>query len=514
MSERGNRIIVFDTTLRDGEQTPGVNLNLNEKLEIARQLELCGVDVIEAGFPAASPGDFEAVKAVAGAVNCSVAALCRCVEGDIRKGWEAVKDAAKPRIHVFLATSPIHMQYKLQMEPDEVLRRAMEGVALAKRLCEDVEFSCEDASRSEAQFLYRILEAVIDAGANTVNIPDTVGYALPDEFGALIRGVRENVRNIDKAVVSVHCHNDLGLAVANTISALQNGACQFECTINGIGERAGNCAMEEVIMAISSRSQQFNLAHGIDTTKIYRTSKRVSKLTSVPVSVCKAIVGANAFAHESGIHQHGVLANPLTYEIMTPESVGRDGNTMILGKLSGRHAFDSRLSALGYELSKEELDDAFKRFKNLADRKKKITDDDLEALVRHEISDVPDTFKLDTFQIQSGNKMRAMASVSLIADGKVMTEAATGDGPVDAAYNAAARIVGGEWPLSSYDIKAVTEGEDALGEVVVRVKKGDRLYTGRGLATDVIEASILAFVNAINRVFAERPEAPAEAKEG
>ncbi|HHY51638.1 MAG TPA: 2-isopropylmalate synthase [Clostridiales bacterium] len=499
---QNNRIIIFDTTLRDGEQTPGVNLNLSEKLEIARHLESLGVDVIEAGFPAASPGDFEAVRAVSQNVNCSVAALCRCVPDDIHKGWEAVKYSKNPRLHVFLATSDIHMKYKLRMEPDEVLRRAVEGVRLAKSFCDNVEFSCEDASRSRPEFLYRVLEAVIEAGATTVNIPDTVGYATPPEFGRLIQSIFENVPNISKAVVSVHCHNDLGMAVANTLSAIENGARQIETTINGLGERAGNCSMEEAVMALTVRSSYYGMEHGIDTTKIYRTSQRVSKFTGVPVAINKAIVGANAFAHESGIHQHGVLANPMTYEIMTPQSVGKTDSTLVLGKLSGRHAFAEKLSSMGYNLSKEEIDDAFARFKVLADRKKTITDQDLEVLITQKVAEVPEFYRLETFQIQSGNKMHAMASVTLVYNDQEFTQAATGDGPIDAAYNAAAQIVGGEWHLTAYDIKAVTEGVDALGEVIVRVNREGKTFTGRGVSTDIIEASILAYVNAINRALA------------
>lgn len=502
MAKNQNRIIIFDTTLRDGEQTPGVNLNLNEKVEIAKQLEALGVDVIEAGFPAASPGDFEAVRAVSQYVSCSVAALCRCVEGDITKGWEAVKYGKKPRIHVFLATSDIHMKYKLKMEPEQVLERAKAGVALAKSFCNDVEFSCEDASRSDPAFLYKVLEAVIDAGATTVNIPDTVGYAAPNEFGALIRGVKENVPNISKAVISVHCHNDLGLAVANTLSAVENGALQIETTINGIGERAGNCSMEEAIMALNTRTAYFNICHGIDTTKIYRTSQRVSSLTGVQVSVYKAIVGANAFAHESGIHQHGVLVNPMTYEIMTPQSVGKTESTMVLGKLSGRHAFVDRLSSMGFSLSKDEIDAAFARFKDLADKKKDITDDDIEALVGNMMG-IPEYYRLDSFQIQSGNKMQSMASITLVHEDNTYTEAATGDGPIDSAYNAATRIIGGEWALASYDIKAVTGGMDALGEVTVRVEHNGETHMGKGLSTDIIEASVLAYVNAVNRAIAK-----------
>lgn len=499
-----NKIIIFDTTLRDGEQTPGVNLNLNEKLEIARQLEKLGVDVIEAGFPAASPGDAEAVRKVAENVNCGVAALCRCVKSDIEKGWEAVSVAKKPRIHVFLATSEIHMKYKLRMTPDEVYQTAIESVKYAKTFCDDVEFSCEDASRSEPKFLYKILEAVIDAGAKTVNIPDTVGYAMPEEFGNLIKGITENVPNIDKAIISVHCHDDLGLAVANTLSAIKNGALQIETTINGIGERAGNCSMEEVIMSIATRGNEYNVGHNIDTTRIYRTSQRVSKLTGVPVSVYKAIVGDNAFAHESGIHQHGVLANPMTYEIMTPKSVGKSKSTMVLGKLSGRHAFADHLESMGYKLDKEEIDVAFVEFKQLADRKKDITDDDLEAIISHTVGgNIEEEFyKIDTFQVHSGNKSQAMASITLSYNGELYSEAANGDGQVDAACNAITRIVGGEWSLISYDIKAVTGGIDALGEVIMRVKHNDKEYTGRGLSTDVVEASIIAYVNAVNRALA------------
>lgn len=497
-----NRIIIFDTTLRDGEQTPGVNLNVSEKVEIAKQLEALGVDIIEAGFPAASPGDFEAVRAVSQNVGCGVAALCRCVNADIERGWEAVKYSKRPRLHLFLATSDIHMKYKLNMEPEQVLQRVTDGVTLAKSFCNDIEFSCEDGSRTTPEFLYKVLEAAIGAGATTVNIPDTVGYAVPGEFGALIRGVRENVRNIDNAVISVHCHNDLGLAVANTLAAVENGARQIETTINGLGERAGNCSLEEAVMTLATRNRHFNITHGIDTTKIYRTSQRVAGFTKVPIPVCKAIVGANAFAHESGIHQHGVLANPMTYEIMTPQSVGKTESTMVLGKLSGRHAFSDRLAAMGYALTKNEIDNAFARFKDLADRKKDITDEDLEALVSNR-ADVPEYYKLDCFQIQSGNKMQAMASITLIHDDNAVSEAATGDGPIDAAYNAAARIIGGEWSLASYDIKAVTAGMDALGEVTVRVRHDGQLHVGSGLSTDIIEASIQAYINAVNRAISK-----------
>lgn len=502
MSQQNARVTILDTTLRDGEQTPGVNLNLNEKLEIARQLEKLGVDIIEAGFPAASPGDFEAVRAVSQSVRRSVAALCRCTESDIQKGWQAVKYSVAPRLHLFLATSEIHMAHKLKMTPDETLQTAVESVRLARSLCPDVQFSCEDASRSDPAFLHRILEAVIREGAKTVGIADTVGYAVPHEFGKLVAGIRENVPGIEDVTLSVHCHNDLGLAVANTLAALRNGARQMDTTINGLGERAGNCPMEEVVMGLYVRKELLGLTTGVDTTRLYRTSKRVSKLTGVPLPVCKAIVGQNAFSHESGIHQHGVLQNPLTYEIMTPQSIGKLENTLVLGKLSGRHAFQERLKDMGYLLGDEDLDHAFQEFKELADRKKRITDSDLEAIVGHRLTDVPDYYSLTAYQIQSGNKLQSMASVTLEHDGETFTEAATGDGPVDAVCNAAVRIVGGDWPLETYDIKAVTSGMDALGEVVVRVRHDGVMHTGRGLSTDIIEASLLAFINAINRALA------------
>lgn len=507
------RIIILDTTLRDGEQTPGVNLNLSEKLEIARLLEKLGVDIIEAGFPASSPGDFEAVRAVSLDVECGVAALCRCTSGDIERGWEALKYSKAPRLHLFLATSDLHMRYKLHMDRGEVLRRAAEAVVLAKSLCNDVEFSCEDASRTDPAFLYQVIETVIKAGATTVNLPDTVGYAMPVEYGRLIRDVYEHVPNIGGAVLSVHCHNDLGLAVANTLIGLQYGARQIETTINGLGERAGNCPMEDVVMAMTTRGVLFGMGNGIRTTRLHRTSQRVARLTGVPVPVNKAIVGANAFAHQSGIHQHGVLQNPMTYEIMTPQSVGKPESTMVLGKLSGRHAFAERLVEMGYTLPPEDLGAVFEEFKKLADAKKSITDQDLAALVSHRVTDVPDYYRVEAFQIQSGNQMggkiQAMASITLMHDDEHYTEAATGDGPVDAACNAAMRIVGGEWTLISYDIKAVTGGLDALGEVTVRVKHGDSMHTGRGLSTDVIEASILAYINAINRAHAVSARKPA-----
>jgi len=499
------QIKIFDTTLRDGEQTPGVNLNINEKLEIARQLEKLGVDIIEAGFAIASPGDFEAVKAVAQNIsNCTIASLCRAVEKDIDRAWEAVQYAKKPRIHTFLATSDIHMKYKLKMTEEEVLQRAIAMVKYSKSLCEDVEFSAEDASRTRPDFLYKVIEGVINAGATVVNIPDTVGYSTPVEFGNLIKGIKNSVPNIDKVDVSVHCHNDLGLAVANSLSALVNGATQLECTINGLGERAGNASVEEIIMGINTRKDYYtDFTHNIKTEQIYRTSKLVSSLSGIDVQPNKAIVGANAFAHESGIHQHGVLSEKSTYEIMTPESIGLTQNRMVLGKLSGRHAFEERLKELGYTLNQEEVQKAFEQFKKLADKKKEVTDRDIEALVKENVSEIAEVFELESFQISSGNKVISTSVISLKRNGEIFSEAATGDGPVDAAFNAMDRVVGFSMELEEYSLRAVTEGKDALGEVAVKVSKNGKNFTGRGVSTDVVEASIKAYLNAINRVLGE-----------
>ena len=499
------RIKIFDTTLRDGEQTPGVNLNIQEKLEIARQLAKLGVDIVEAGFAISSPGDFMAVKTVAENVKgITVASLCRTVEKDIDRAWEALQNAESPCIHTFIATSDIHMKYKLKMSGEEVLQRAAAMVKYARAYCGMVEFSAEDASRTRPEFLYRVLEAVINAGATIVNIPDTVGYASPEEFGLLIKRIKDNVANIDKADISVHCHNDLGLAVANSLAAMRNGATQLECTINGLGERAGNASLEEIIMGIETRKDYYgNIIHNIDTRQIYRTSKLVSSLTGLNVQPNKAIVGANAFAHESGIHQHGVLAEKTTYEIMTPESIGLSQNRMVLGKLSGRHAFEDRLKELGYNLSAEDITKAFEQFKNLADKKKTVLDKDIEALVEEKVSEVEETYRLDSFQINSGNKVIATATVSLVRNGKPVTEAATGDGPVNAAFNAIERTVGFGLELQDYSLRGVTEGADALGEATVRVLKDGRIFVGRGVSTDIIEASVKAYLHAINRVISE-----------
>lgn len=501
-----NRIKFFDTTLRDGEQTPGVSLNIQEKLEIARQLVRLGVDVIEAGFAISSPGDFLAVKTVSENVKgVIIASLSRAVEKDIDRAWEAVCNAENPRIHTFIATSDIHMKYKLKMSEEEVLERAVAMVKYAKKYCSDVEFSAEDASRSRTDFLYRISEEVIKAGATVINIPDTVGYSSPEEFGLLIKGIRENVAGIDKVDLSVHCHNDLGLAVANSLEAMKNGATQFECTVNGLGERAGNASIEEMIMGINTRKDYYgDITHNIDTKQIYRTSKLVSSLTGISVQPNKAIVGSNAFAHESGIHQHGMLAEKSTYEIMTPESIGLSQNRMVLGKLSGKHAFEERLKEMGYKLTSEDIAKAFEDFKALADKKKTVLDRDIEALVEGKVSEVTEVYKLDSFQINSGNKVIATATVSLLINGVSSMEAATGDGPINAAFKAIERTVGFGLELQDYSLKGVTEGADALGEATVRVLKDNRIFVGRGVSTDIMEASVKAYINAINRIVSEQ----------
>ncbi|MGI6623382.1 MAG: 2-isopropylmalate synthase [Acetivibrionales bacterium] len=502
-----NRVYIFDTTLRDGEQSPGCSMNLQEKIEVAKQLERLKVDIIEAGFAISSPGDFQSVKTIAETVkDCTVASLSRALTQDIDRSWEAIKNAVSPRIHVFLATSPIHMKYKLRMSPEDVLDRAVKMVAYAKKYCSDIEFSAEDATRSEPEFLYRVFEAVINAGATVINVPDTVGYTTPDEFYQLIKNIKQNVSNSDKAIISVHCHNDLGMAVANTLAAAKAGAAQLECTINGIGERAGNAAMEEIVMAIKTRPQLFDMDLRVDTTKISRSSKLISSITGVPVQPNKAIVGANAFAHESGIHQHGVLAEKSTYEIMTPESIGLSQNAMVLGKHSGRHAFEDRLKSLGYNLSKEELDETFKKFKILADKKKVVQDADIEVLLQHKAVQIPETYKLDRFVINTGNTITATASVRLIkynGEEEVIEEVSTGDGPIDAAFKAVEKIAGVTFTLEDYTLRSVTEGQDAQGEAYVKIRSNSKIYTGKGVSTDVFEASVLSYVNAINKMIYE-----------
>lgn len=496
-------IYIFDTTLRDGEQSPGASLNTEEKIKIAHQLAKLGVDVIEAGFPISSPGDFQAVHTIAEEVRGPIiCGLARAVPEDIDRCWEAVKPAEKPRIHVFLATSKIHMKYKLRKAQKEILKLAKEMVSYAKRYTEDIEFSPEDASRTEPDFLYQVLESVIEAGATVVNIPDTVGYAFPEEFGNLIANIRDNVPNIDKAIISVHCHNDLGLATANTIAAVSNGARQVECTINGLGERAGNASLEEVVMAIRTRSDMMEITTRLNTREIINTSRLVSNLTGMPVQPNKAIVGANAFAHSSGIHQDGILKDRRTYEIIKPEDVGLKGHKMPLTARSGRHALRYHLKELGYELSEEDFQKTYERFLKLADKKKEVYDEDLQAIVEDEVIMVPQVFCLEYIHAVTGNQTIPTATVRIRKRDELLEEAACGDGPVDAAYKAIDRITGISCTLVDYNLRAVTGGKEALGEVTVRIRSQGREIAGKGASTDVIEASAKAYINAINRLVA------------
>ncbi|WDP93071.1 MAG: 2-isopropylmalate synthase [Desulfobacter sp.] len=495
------RIIIFDTTLRDGEQSPGASMNQAEKLRIATQLEALGVDVIEAGFPAASIGDYEAVKAIAGTLKrTQVAALCRASEADITRGWDAIKDAVNPRIHTFIATSELHMKYKLKMEPADVLKKAVDAVKLAASFTDNVEFSAEDGSRSDKDFLCTVFESVIDAGATTINLPDTVGYAVPEEFGELVRYVMENTSNIDKAVLSVHCHNDLGLATSNTLAAIQNGARQVEVTVNGIGERAGNTSMEEVVMTLNTRPNCFSQTTGIDTTRIYPTSRLVSMITGILVQPNRAIVGANAFAHESGIHQDGVLKNPMTYEIMKPETVGISKNNLVLGKHSGRHALNAHIKEMGYDLSDDELNKVFKKFKNLADKKKEIQDEDIEALINEGVLRSSEVFCLEYIHVLSGNTVFPTASVMLNINGRPVQGATEGSGPIDAVYNIISKLTDTKSELLRFTISALTEGTDAQGEVTVRLKEDGLVALGKGADPDIITASALAYINGLNRL--------------
>ncbi len=496
------KIFIFDTTLRDGEQCPGASLNVGQKIEMAHQLIALGVDAIEAGFPISSPGDFEAVSKVSRiAKGTIVCGLARCMEKDIKAAAAALKTARCPRIHVFLATSKIHMQYKLQKAEDEIVRLAEWGVKYARKFTDDVEFSPEDASRTEPQFLYRVVETVIRAGASTVNIPDTVGYAVPQEFGALIKGIKENVAGVDDIVVSVHCHNDLGLAVANSLAAVKNGAAQVECTINGLGERAGNASLEEIVMAIKTRKDFFREVHTtIDTRQIYPASRLVSKLTGIPVQPNKAIVGINAFSHESGIHQDGILKKRQTYEIINPQEVGLTASRLVLGKHSGRHAFKLRLQKLGYRLNEKQLEEAFENFKVLADKKKEVFDDDLQAIVEGEIAKLPTIWTLAYSHIVSGSTIAPTATIRLKhKKGAVVEKAASGDGPVDACYKAIEAIVGLKTKLLEYSINSVTQGKDALGKVRVKLLIDGRAVFGDADSTDIIEASAKAYLNAVNR---------------
>ncbi len=500
------RIIkVFDTTLRDGEQSPGASMNVEEKVIVAHQLQRLGVDIIEAGFPMASPGDFEAVRRISQEIKgVIIAGLARARDEDIERAAEDLSPAPQRRIHTFIATSDIHLQYKLRMSREAVLEAAVRAVKRARQYTDDVEFSAEDATRSDWDYLCRILEAVIDAGATTVNIPDTVGYAIPQEFGELIEYIRNRVPNIDKAVISVHCHNDLGLAVANSLTAILKGAGQVECTVNGIGERAGNAAMEEIVMALKTRPRFFEADTRIVTQEIYKTSRLVSKITGMVVQPNKAIVGANAFAHEAGIHQDGFLKERSTYEIMRPEDVGIPQSKLILGKHSGRHAFKARLEELGYRLTEEELNKAFERFKRLADQKKYIFDEDIEALVSEEVSKVPEVFRLIDLSVTSGINVKPTARVVLSVNDRIVEMTEQGDGPVDAVYRAIASITETKSSLLRFEVKGITGGTDALGEVTVTLEEDGRTVRGQGADTDIIVASAKAYINGLNKLAMKR----------
>ncbi|MCV6611155.1 MAG: 2-isopropylmalate synthase [Amphritea sp.] len=495
-----NRVIIFDTTLRDGEQSPGASMTREEKMRIAKQLEKMRVDVIEAGFAIASPGDFESVKSIADTIKDStICSLSRALDADIDRAGEALKNANSGRIHTFIATSPIHMQYKLQMEPPKVIEQAVYAVKRARNLIDDVEFSLEDASRSELDFMCRIIEQVIDAGARTINIPDTVGYAVPEEFGHTIKQLIERIPNSDKAIFSVHCHNDLGLAVANSLAAVNCGARQVECTINGLGERAGNASLEEIVMALRTREDVMGLHTGIDTTQIVPASRLVSSVTGFPVQPNKAIVGANAFAHESGIHQDGVLKHRETYEIMTAQDVGWNANKMVMGKHSGRSAFRSRLEELGTVFESDaELNEAFARFKDLADKKHEIFDEDLQALVSDTRASHYEKYKLSSLSVTSQTGETPVANVTLAVDDQESVSEASGSGPVDAAFKAIEATVNSQASLELYSVNAITSGTDSQGEVTVRLEKGGRIVNGLGADTDIIIASAKAYVHALN----------------
>ncbi len=499
---KSEHVKIFDTTLRDGEQSPGCSMDIQEKLRMARQLQKLNVDVIEAGFPIASDGDFEAVKRIAQEISgCTIAGLARANEKDIDRAWEALKHAQSARIHTFIATSDIHLQYKLKKSREQVLDESYRAVKHASQYTPDVEFSAEDATRSDPEYLAKVFSAAVEAGAKTLNVPDTVGYTCPDEFSKLIHYLKANVKDADKIVFSVHCHNDLGLAVANSLAAVQAGARQVECTVNGIGERAGNASMEEVVMTMKVRQQLFHCDTRIVTEQIYHSSKLLTLITGVSVQPNKAIVGANSFAHESGIHQDGILKNQMTYEIMTPASVGWSAHKLVLGKHSGRHAFRSRLVELGHQLSDEESEKAFIAFKKLADLKKEVFDDDLEALVGDEMSKGPDKYELVDVKVQSGTKLKPKAKVKLkIAAKKIKMGEATGAGPVDATFKALKKLSGFKGELLKFNVAAITGGTDAQGEVSVTLKDKGKEVSGIGTHADILQASAKAYVNALNRL--------------
>ncbi len=508
-----DRVIIFDTTLRDGEQSPGASMSLEEKIQVAQVLDEMGVDVIEAGFPIASPGDFESVRQVAKIVkNSSVCGLSRASTKDIDRAGQALRDAVNPRIHTFISTSPVHMKYKLQMHADDVLGMVSTSVAHARSYTDNVEWSAEDATRTEHDFLCRCVEAAIKAGAGTINIPDTVGYTVPEEMFALIDMLKQRVEGADKIIFSTHCHNDLGLAVANSLAGVRAGARQIECTINGLGERAGNAALEEVVMAINTRNDVLPFWTNIDPTCITRASKLVSAVTAFPVQPNKAIVGKNAFAHESGIHQDGMLKNAQTYEIMTPESVGLKESSLVMGKHSGRHAFKEKLKDLGYELADSAFQDAFKRFKDLADHKKHVFDEDIEALVDDQVSQANENIKVVALTVIAGTGGPQKATITLDVEGHHETREATGEGPIDSIFNAIKEIVSHNGRLALYEVSAVTEGTDAQAEVMVRLSEGSSIFTGRSADQDTMVASAKAYVSALNKLQAKRQKVDADNK--
>ena len=509
-----NQVKIFDTTLRDGEEAPGCSMNLREKIEVAKCLEKMKVDIIEAGFPVSSPGDFESVSTIAGIIkDCTVASFARLAPKDIDTAWEAVKNASDPRLHLFIATSPLHMEYKLKMTPDQVLERTAAMVKYAGKYCSNIEFSAEDATRSDIDFLTKVVDTAIKNGAAVINLPDTVGYTTPSEMRAIIEHMIENVENADKVEFSVHCHNDLGMAVANSLAGVLGGARQIECTVNGIGERAGNTSLEEVVMAMKTRPDIFEVNTEIDTTKIYRASKTVYNIIGQNPPINKPIVGKNAFAHESGIHQHGVMANKKTYQILTPETVGISSNNIVLGKHSGRHAFEAHINEMGYTLSEEELNKCFEEFKSLCDKKKNISDADIEAIILHNTSaddeTRPDEYTLDWFAVHTSNFTTATSTVCLIKNGKKYEDVCLGDGPIDAAFKAIDKIVKPvKHTFDFYTINSISEGKDTLGDVTVKLLAGDRSYVGRGLSTDIFEASILAYIKALNKMMRESSDSP------
>lgn len=500
-----NQIRIFDTTLRDGEQSPGCSMNLKEKIEVAKCLERLKVDIIEAGFAISSPGDFESVKTVAETVKeCTVASLARSVEKDIDAAWEAVRNGVDPRIHVFLATSPLHMEYKLKMSPEQVIENTAAAVKYAHNYCSNIEFSCEDATRSDYDFMVKVVNAAVANGATTINLPDTVGYTTPDEMRELISYVKSHIDRPENVIFSVHCHNDLGMATANSLAGVLGGAGQIECTINGLGERAGNTSLEEVVMAMHTRPDVYGASTRLDTTQISRASSTVYNIIGQSAPLNKPIVGKNAFAHEAGIHQHGVLANKATYEILTPESVGIQTNNLVLGKHSGKHAFGTRLAELGFELSKEELEKCFEEFKVVCDKKKTVNDDDLVAIANHStVTDEADEkgYKLDWFSVNTSNFTTATCTVCLEKDGEKFEEVSLGDGPIDAAFAAINKIVKpSEHIFSDFRIYSISEGKDTLGDATIKLNVDGKSYNGHGLSTDIMQSSIVAYINAVNKL--------------